>query len=295
MPGSKRKVAIAYDFDGTLAPGNMQEYNFIPDLKMDTAGFWSEANRLARQQDMDEVLAYLHLMLIKAREKKIPVKESTFMEYGKKISFFPGVTAYFGLINRYGNSRNLDIEHYIISSGIREMIKGTAIAKEFRNIFASGYQYDENGEACWPALAVNYTNKTQFLFRINKGINNSYDNTVINKIVPEDEKPIPFSNMIYIGDGETDIPAMKMVNLQGGYSIAVFNPSYLNQNAGPKEEISLDILMNNRANYLVPADFRPGTLLFSLLTNILDRMASEQNLYEIKEKALSQLKRVSKI
>ncbi|MDR1758579.1 MAG: haloacid dehalogenase-like hydrolase [Bacteroidales bacterium] len=278
----KRTIAIAYDFDGTLSPGNMQDKNFIPDLEMDTLAFWQEANALAKDHDMDEILAYLHLMLSKAKEKNIPVKESSFMDYGRKITFFPGVEDYFKRINDYAKGKNLKIEHYIISSGLREMIKGTAIAKEFKNIFASGYQYDSRGEACWPALAVNYTNKTQFLFRINKGIDNSYDNTLINKIIPESEKPVPFSNMIYIGDGETDIPAMKMVNMQGGYSIAVYPPT----SSDCSEPLILsskftEILQNDRANYIVPADYHAGAPLDRLLMNMIDLIAAKQNLLQI--------------
>ncbi|MDR3047070.1 MAG: haloacid dehalogenase-like hydrolase [Bacteroidales bacterium] len=270
----KRTIAIAYDFDGTLAPGNMQEYDFIPALNMISASFWKEANQLAKKHDMDEVLAYLFLTLKKAKEKNIPVREETFFKFGRQIPFFKGVETYFSRINQYAASKDLVIEHHIISSGIREMIKGTVIAKEFKNIFASGYQYDENGDACWPALAVNYTNKTQFLFRINKGIYNSYDNSLINKIIPENEKPVPFSNMIYIGDGETDIPAMKMATMQGGNAIAVYQ-SENRKNA--------DILKNDRANYLVPADYSEGSILDLILHNIIDKIASEQNLKALGE------------
>jgi len=269
----KKTIAIAYDFDGTLAPGNMQEYNFIPDLKMDKKEFWDESNRIAKENDMDEILAYLWLMLTKAKEKNIHVVEETFMQYGQKITFFKGVETFFDRINQYAESNGLIVEHHIISSGIREMIQGTSIAKYFKNIFASGFLYDENGEACWPAVAVNYTNKTQFLFRINKGINNSYDNTLINKIIPEKKKPVPFSNMIYIGDGETDVPAMKMVNMQGGYSIAVYH----------KEQKQADILQNERANYLIPADYRENTPLNNIIKNIINRIASEQNLLGLRK------------
>jgi hypothetical protein len=207
-------------------------------------------------------------MIDKAKEKNNNSIEETFMKKKKKITFFQGVETFFERINQYIETKGLCVEHHIISSGIREMIRGTNIAKYFKNIFASGFLYDENGEACWPAVAVNYTNKTQFLFRINKGINNTYDNTVINKIVPEKEKPVPFTNMIYIGDGETDVPAMKMVSMQGGYSIAVYH----------KEQKQADILQNERANYLIPADYRENTPLDLIIKNIIDKIASEQNL-----------------
>lgn len=284
-----RNMAIAYDFDGTLAPGNMQEYNFIPDLNMDKGEFWEGANELAQKHDMDEVLAYMHLMLIKAKEQNIDIREETFMKYGAQITFFEGVTTYFDRINQYAASKNIHLEHFIISSGLREFVKGTAIAKHFKTIFASGFQYDDNGSACWPALAVNYTNKTQFLFRINKGIYNSYDNTLINKSMPEDERAVPFSNMIYIGDGETDVPAMKMVNLYGGTTIAVYNPNAKGSPARPKssKETCLDIIRQNRADYIAPTNYVDGGELDIILKKIIDKTAMEQDLLHIKYKEVN--------
>ncbi len=282
-------MAIAYDFDGTLAPGNMQEYNFIPDLNMDKGEFWQEANELAKKHDMDEVLAYMHLMLIKAKEKNIPIREEAFMKYGEKITFFEGVESYFERINAYAASKNMHLEHFIISSGLREFVKGTAIAKHFKTIFASGFEYDENGVACWPALVVNYTNKTQYLFRINKGIYNSYDNTLINKSMPEDERAVPFSNFIYIGDGETDVPAMKMVNLYGGTTIAVYNPASVATPHRPKssKDICLDLIRQNRADYIAPTNYTDGGELDVMLKKIIDKTAMEQDLLHIKYKEVN--------
>lgn len=282
-------MAIAYDFDGTLAPGNMQEYNFIPDLNMDKGEFWQEANELAKKHDMDEVLAYMHLMLIKAKEKNIPIREEAFMKYGEKITFFEGVETYFERINAYAASKNMHLEHFIISSGLREFVKGTAIAKYFKTIFASGFEYDEHGVACWPALVVNYTNKTQYLFRINKGIYNSYDNTLINKSMPEDERAVPFSNFIYIGDGETDVPAMKMVNLYGGTTIAVYNPASVATPHRPKssKDICLDLIRQNRADYIAPTNYTEGGELDIMLKKIIDKTAMEQDLLHIKYKEVS--------
>ena len=282
-------MAIAYDFDGTLAPGNMQEYNFIPDLNMDKGEFWQEANELAKKHDMDEVLAYMHLMLIKAKEKNIPIREEAFMKYGEKITFFEGVETYFERINAYAASKNMHLEHFIISSGLREFVKGTAIAKHFKTIFASGFEYDDNGVACWPALVVNYTNKTQYLFRINKGIYNSYDNTLINKSMPEDERAVPFSNFIYIGDGETDVPAMKMVNLYGGTTIAVYNPASVATPHRPKssKDICLDLIRQNRADYIAPTNYTEGGELDVMLKKIIDKTAMEQDLLHIKYKEVN--------
>jgi 2-hydroxy-3-keto-5-methylthiopentenyl-1-phosphate phosphatase len=205
------KIAIAYDFDGTLAPGNMQEHSFLPKLGINKEQFWKTAGVMAKEQDMDYILAYMKLMLQKAEEKHIPVTRRAFLEHGKGIRFFNGLDSFFGRINQYASEKGAQIEHHIISSGVRDIIKGTSIAGNFKNIFASGFVFDANDVAIWPALAINYTNKTQYLFRINKGIDNSYDNTLINKWVEHDKRPIPFQRMIYLGDGETDVPAMKMI------------------------------------------------------------------------------------
>lgn len=285
---SKRTAAIAYDFDGTLAAGNMQEYNFIPDLNMDKSEFWEEANLMAKNNDMDEVLAYLFLMLTKAKEKNISIHKDTFIQYGKDITFFAGVEHYFERMNQYAASKNIILEHHIISSGLREFVQGTSIAHHFKNIFASGFIYDKEGIACWPALAVNYTNKTQFLFRINKGINNAYDNTLINKIVPEDEKPVPFSNMIYIGDGETDVPAMKMVKLQGGTSIAVYNPDLKSSKKSSRtpKDICLEIIKHNRADYIAPANYIKNSELDIIIRKVIDKIAMEQDLIDLKNQIM---------
>jgi len=286
MPAFKNKIAIAYDFDGTLAPGNMQEYDFIPNLEMDIHEFWKEANEIAKQHDMDEVLAYMFLMLEKAKQKNISIKKEDFEQYGKQISFYQGVEQYFERINQYAAQKEFEIEHYIISSGLREFVEGTSIAHHFKNIFASGFMYDENNVACWPALGVNYTNKTQFLFRINKGIPNSYDNTLINKIVPEHEKPIPFSNMIYLGDGETDIPAMKMVKMQGGFTIAVYNEEYnkgmnlLVMKRNPKE-LCEEIVRQQRADFMAPANYTENSSLDILIKRCIDKIVAEQELNKL--------------
>jgi len=280
MPTFKNKIAIAYDFDGTLAPGNMQEYDFIPNLEMDVHEFWKEANEIAKQHDMDEVLAYMFLMLEKAKQKNISIRREDFFHYGSQISFYQGVEQYFERINRYAAQKGFEIEHFIISSGLREFVEGTFIANHFKNIFASGFMYNENNVACWPALGVNYTNKTQFLFRINKGIPNSYDSTLINKIVPEQEKPIPFSNMIYLGDGETDIPAMKMVKMQGGFTIAVYNEDFVpteSRKRAPKE-ICEEIVRQQRADFMAPANYSENSPLDILIKRCVDKIVAEQEL-----------------
>jgi hypothetical protein len=277
MAKTQIRAAIAYDFDGTLSPGNMQEHSFIPKLGIPKETFWAEATRVAKENDMDGILAYMQLMLQKSKEKGIPVRRQDFINYGKDIRFFPGVEDFFDHINEYARMQDILLDHHIISSGLREFIEGTPIARHFRNIFASGFKYDSNNIAEWPALAVNYTNKTQFLFRINKGIDNSYDNEIINRFLPEEKKPVPFSRIIFIGDGETDVPAMKMVKYQGGATIATFNPG---ETAGGKRpgQLCEELVMHNRVDYIAPADYRKGSDLLNTICLLLDRFKIEHEL-----------------
>ena len=278
------KMAIAYDFDGTLAPSNMQEHAFLPTLGINPGSFWTKAKKKAKESDMDEILAYMQVTLDEARIKNLPIRKADFMKYGKGIKFFDGVETYFNRINSYAKGKGIVIEHYIISSGLREFVKGTKIAKYFKNIFASGFEYDANGVAVWPALAINYTNKTQYLFRINKGINNSYDNHEINKYMPDKDRYIPFDQMIYIGDGETDVPAMKMIKYQGGKAIAVYNPKLrAKKNKRSPKQICEDLILQNRADYIAPADYSTESSLYKIIQLCIDSIAAEAELLKFKK------------
>jgi hypothetical protein len=272
------KIAIAYDFDGTLAPGNMQEHSFIPRLGLDIDQFWAESNAESKKHDMDDILSYLQLMLNKAKEKNIQVTRKALLEYGRQIQFFKGVESYFDAINHYAAGKNTEIEHHIISSGVRDIINGTSIAKHFKNIFASGYVFNDEGVAIWPALAINYTNKTQYLFRINKGIHNSYDNSLINKYVEEELRPIPFSRMIYLGDGETDVPAMKMIKFKGGTAIVVYD-----QNKKRSKENCEELIRQDRADFIAPADYSKNSKLFQILKHLINRIVEEEELNRLKD------------
>lgn len=273
------KAAIAYDFDGTLAPGNMQEHSFLPTLGIGKEIFWAEANRIAAENDMDGILAYMQLMLQKAKERNVRVRRQDFVNFGSEIRFFDGVENYFDRINAFAMSLKISLEHHIISSGLREFIAGTSIARHFRNIFASGFKYDANGEAQWPALAINYTNKTQYLFRINKGINNSYDNALINRHIPENQKPVPFNRMIYIGDGETDVPAMKMMKYQGGSTVAVYIPevNHVEGRKTPRQQCQ-ELIAQNRVDYIAPADYTEGSQLDCTIKLLIERIRINEEL-----------------
>lgn len=265
----KARVALVYDFDGTLAPGNMQDQSFLPAVGTKRETFWAKAKARAKGHDMDEILAYMELMLEESKEADTPVTRKAFKDYGKQITFFPGVETWFDRVNAIANGVDVTVSHYIVSSGNRETIEGTAIARHFERIFASCFRYDASGVAVWPALAVNYTNKSQFLFRINKGIKNVYDNTTINQYTPEEERPVPFKNFIYIGDGDTDIPAMKMVTYQGGKSIVVYQA----KKRGAKAKAH-KLIGQHRADIATPADYSRGSVLERAVRAAIQQVAA---------------------
>jgi phosphoserine phosphatase len=269
MKARKARVALVYDFDGTLAPGNMQEQSFLPAVNVDAAKFWDENKAQAKAHDMDEILSYMQLMLKRSALAATPIKRETFKSYGKQIKFFPGVEGWFRRINDYAARAGVMVSHYIISSGNHETIEGTSIAKYMKKIFASRFLYDPSDVAVWPALAVNYTNKAQFLFRINKGIENAYDNTTINKYMREQDRPYPFKNFVYIGDGDTDVPAMKMVTYQGGRSVVVYQKG--KKGARAKAHALVE---QQRADIAVPADYRKGTLLDEAVKAAINQVAA---------------------
>lgn len=218
----KPVVAICYDFDKTLSPTDMQAQGYIQSVQCDVTQFWDESNELSEKNDMDQNLAYMYMMKEKSAGKVLFTKNEL-VKYGATVQLFKGVDTWFQRINQYGEMQGVIIEHYIISSGLKEMIEGTSIASEFEKIYASSFYFDKNQVAVWPAQVVNYTNKTQFLFRIEKGTLDINDPGVNDSFEP-DEIRIPFRNMIYIGDSDTDIPCMKLVTVNGGHSIAVYNP-----------------------------------------------------------------------
>ncbi len=269
-------LAIAYDFDGTLAKGNMQEKTLIPALGYTTKNFWREVKALAEDVCMDEILAYMYFMVKTAKSKNIPLDKSSLQEFGRRVDYFQGVETFFEKINKYAQSQGVSLEHYIISSGIKEMIEATSIKKYFKAIFASSFKY-ENGEACWPALSVNYTNKTQYLFRINKGLLEEWDQK-INTYMPDEKRRIPFSNMIYIGDGDTDVPAMKMTKFYGGSAIAVYNGEQEDEKTKKAKEEKRDLVLQGRADYFAEANYEEGSSLYNMICDLITIKAKQAHL-----------------
>ena len=278
MSKKRIPIAICYDFDGTLIRGNMQENSFIPGLGMEPEDFWGKVKHEAEKQDMDEVLAYMELMVLKARDEDQPLNRESLKKCGENVTLFPGLEKWFDLINKRGKELGLIIEHYVISSGIEEMIKGSPISRHFKHIFASGFAYDANEVPRFAARSVNYTTKTQYLFRINKGVLNSWDNKV-NKVMDESERPMPFSRMIYLGDGDTDVPAMKMLNYQGGYSIVVYPPpegKRRTKEEQSKKNAASVLRDQKRAQFVAEANYEESSNLFNIVVSLLNRIANEE-------------------
>ena len=274
-------IAFLYDFDKTLCTTDMQNYAFIPSLGMTPAEFWAEANGFGRRNRIDGILAYMYIMLREAERKKLPFTREDLVEKGRQIELFPGVESWFSRINAFGEAQGVRVEHYVISSGLREIIEGSSISHEFKEIYASEFYYDETGRPVWPKLAVNFTAKTQFVYRINKGVLDVSDDKTLNDSMPDDSKRIPFPNMIYMGDGLSDVPCMKMMRAYGGQAIAVYQAA----NRSGVEEL----LAKRRVDYIFPADYREGTGLDETVKNIIRKMAITDRLWEENHRQLRHL------
>jgi phosphoserine phosphatase len=266
-------MAIAYDFDGTLADGNMQEHQFLPDIKITPKAFWDEVKRVTREHQADEVLVYMNLMLRKAQAAEVSVRRDDFIARGRQIKLFEGVDGWFDRITEYGRSKGVRIEHYLISSGNEEIFAGTPIAAKFTKVYASKFLFDHNGIAAWPALAVNYTTKTQYLFRINKGAHDLSDNAAVNKFVEKRDRPVPFEHMVFIGDGATDIPCFRLIKEQGGLSVAVYKPG--TKGARSKAD---GYQTDGRVHCAVPANYTEGSELDKIIKANIDAIAARAGL-----------------
>lgn len=265
-------VALLYDFDKTLCTTDMQDYAFIPSLGMTPDEFWAKVQRFARENRMDGILAYMYAMIQESRQRNVLFTREKLVEKGRDVVLFPGVQKWFERINAFGKAQGVQIEHYIISSGLREIIEGSSISGAFHNIFASEFYYDQQGVPVWPKLAVNFTAKTQFVYRINKGVLDISDDKTLNGSMPDDNKRVPFVNMIYLGDGLTDVPCMKMMRAYGGQAIAVYQ-------GGNRSGVE-DLLRKGRVDYICPADYSPGTVLDTTVQDIIQKMAIAQRLWE---------------
>ncbi|MBP3381068.1 MAG: haloacid dehalogenase-like hydrolase [Clostridia bacterium] len=282
---SERKkpiVAIMYDFDKTLSTRDMQEYGFIPSLGISSEQFWGEVKQLQQTEQMDPVLAYLRHMIKRATEKHAYITKKALVALGKDIEYYPGVEEWFERINDYGEKNGVRIEHYVISSGIKEIIEGSSIKSHFKRIYACEFLYDENKVAVWPKLTVNYTNKTQFLFRISKGVLDVWDDEKLNAHMPEEERRVPFRNMIYIGDGLTDVPCMTLVKRYNGQSIAVYRRQ--------QRDIAARLLTENRVDFITEANYCEQSELDTIVKTSIERIAVTEKMAALHHKHKESLK-----
>lgn len=272
MSQTKPIIAILYDFDKTLCTTDMEDYAFIPSLGMTPDAFWQLANGFGRREKMDGNLAYMYTMLQESKRRGLPLTRESLVEKGHYIELFPGVREWFSRINAYGETLGVQVEHYILSSGLREIIEGSGISHEFKEIYACEFYYDPDGVPVWPKLDVNFTAKTQFVYRINKGVLDVANDRDLNASMPDDNKRVPFTNMIYIGDGLSDVPCMKMMRAYGGVALAVYQE---NNRTGVEE-----LLSKERVDFIFPADYRAGAPLDETMRDILHRMALTDRLAE---------------
>lgn len=269
-------MAIIYDFDKTLTPEDMQNYSFIPALGMTPAQFWGATGEFSAKTGVERILSYMYMMIYMARQKGIKMTREWLRSLGKDIKYFEGVTTWFNRINAYGIANGVRVEHYLTSSGTKEIIDGCSIAKEFRMIYGCEFLFDdETHEPIWPKFAVNYTQKTQHLFRISKGVIEATDDDRLNEKTPV--RRIPYRNIIYLGDGMTDIPMMILVKQNGGRSIAVYP-------RGKKDKVA-QLYEDGRVNYICVADYSANSELEKVMKLIIDSI-SIASMLDKKEKSI---------
>jgi 2-hydroxy-3-keto-5-methylthiopentenyl-1-phosphate phosphatase len=277
-------MAICYDFDRTLSPDDMQTFTLIPSFGIDAGEFWHESDELAVDNLMDKNLAWMYELIKYSKFKGKSLRREYFKEIGRDVKLYEGVDSWFENVNAYAAERGIDVEHYIISSGLKEIIEGSAIAPYITRVYASSYLYSADGIAEWPAQAVNYTTKTQFIFRIAKGYLEEYDQRV-NDAVPHDVRNVDYDNIVYIGDSATDIPSMRTVMRKGGYSIGVYDPK-----SNDRRKVH-QLFNDGRLNYFAPAKYHPTSKITKYLHQIIDEIEVRTKMREEWEKLNSDARR----
>lgn len=270
----KKTIALVYDFDGTLSPRPMQDYAFLPQIGIDPDAFWAESNAIARREGADSLISYMRLMYQKAKAAGVRIDRADLVAQGKHVELFDGVEQWFDEIEEYVRLRaetiGITLRHYVVSAGLVEIIEGTRIYRRFHNVFASEYWFDAY-DLPYPKRVITDTGKTQYLFRINKGIEDLGHG--INEHMDEARRPIPFSNMIYFGDGDTDVPSMAVMRKNGGHAIAVHTP-------GKSRQKCVELFKAGRCDFFAPADYRRGSDLFKRTCLLLDRVLADIRVHE---------------
>lgn len=264
-------IALVYDFDGTLSPQPMQEYTVLPRMGIAPREFWKKVNDEALATESDMMLVYMRHILESLDRQRIAVKREDFARMARAIRYFPGVEGWFRRVNDYVRAQSggrVKLRHYVISAGQKEILEGVSIRRHFRRIYASEYHFNHHGVATFPKLLVTDTMKTQFLFRINKGREAVTES--INEHMPEAERPIPFPNMIYVGDGMTDVPSMALTKKNGGHTLAVYDPALEKGKA-----TCVKLLEAGRVDFIARADYRKGSKLARRMQLLLDAVIAD--------------------
>lgn len=273
-------MAIMYDFDKTLSTTDMQNYGFIPALGMSPEEFWGETGKFSKKTGCERILSYMYMMVYLAKQKNVKLTKEWLNSLGADIEYFPGVLSWFERINEYGKTKGVKIEHYLCSSGTKEIIEGTKIAKYFKNIYGCEFYFDPvTKEPLWPKLAINYTQKTQYFFRIAKGVYDQNDDENLNS--KSDKKRIPYSNIVYLGDGMTDVPCMLLVKNNGGHSIAIHRKK--------DQETMKALVKGGRVNFSCLADYTEGSRLDKMVKLIIDNIGAD---YSLKSREAAMIKKV---
>ena len=266
---SKPIVAILYDFDATLATSDMQNFSFIPSLGLTPDEFWHKCKEFSVETGCEKTLGYLHTMIAECKKRGIKMTRSFLKEQGKHIKFWPGVEEWFERINKFGEENGVEVEHYLVSSGNKEIVEGCSIYKYFKMVYGCEFIFDENDEPIWPKLVINYTQKTQYFYRVSKGAFDINDDVGVNE--KNRNRRVPYSNIVYIGDGLTDIPAMILAKNNGGHSIAVYPE-------GKEGKIVDDLYHDGRVNYVAPADYRERKELDEIMRLIIKGVSINESL-----------------
>lgn len=267
-------VAIVYDFDKTLCSEDMQNYSFIPALGMTPKEFWGATSTFSEKTNVERILSYMYMMIKLANDKGINLTKEYLKGLGKDIKFYPGVLTWFKRINEYGESLGIQVEHYLVSSGTKEIIDGCAIADQFKAIYGCEFLFGEDGLPIWPKLTINYTAKTQFIYRITKGVLDVTDDSNVNKRI--NTKRVPFQNIVYLGDGMTDIPCMALVKESGGKSIAIYTKD--------SKDKAMELYNENRVNFICKADYSSNSQLEKVIKLVINSVAITTELTTVETK-----------
>ncbi len=264
-------LAIVYDFDHTLSPHYMQDHTILRRAGVDPSEFWLSCTTLIKERGYDQELAYMKRMLDYDGIRKL--SNADLQAMGPDLTFFPGVPDFFEELNaivqqtRYAEW-DIHLEHYVVSSGLKAILDGSNIAKHVKAIF--GCEFDEDqGHIHFPKRTISHTQKTQFLFRVNKGLINLDQD--VNDHMPEEARRVPFGHMIYVGDGPTDVPCFTVIKKNGGLAVAVYNPHDTTRKSFKK---CYDLAHHaDRVHFMAPADYQTGSQLRLILEQHLTEMA----------------------